>query len=63
VFVIILEFLDRGDSFHSYGVALATPKEEEKLENWYKFICSYSINILFGYSKQFCWFKERWYCI
>jgi len=49
----------RGDSLHSYGVALATPKEEEKLENWYRFICSCPINILFGYFKQFCWFKER----
>jgi len=33
----------RGDSLHSYGIALATPKEEEKLENWYRFICSYPL--------------------
>jgi hypothetical protein len=52
----------RGEGLHGHGVAMATPKEEENLNNWYNFICSYPINILFGYSKQFCCFKGRCYC-
>jgi len=40
----------------------ATPKEGKKnLNKWYSLICSYPINMLVGYQKQFCWFKGTWY--
>jgi len=38
--------------------SIGYPKEKNILNNWYSFVCSYSINILLDYFKQFCWFKE-----
>ena len=33
-------------------------KEKQILNNLYSFVCNYPINILFGYIKEFCRFKE-----